>query len=151
MRNLLSILVVIFISASSLLAQNNNVPQFSYSVKMDKLELKFQDINGISLDNTVVYREGYDQSSGRKTPVTKKYSNVVCKKGRASNTKEINDFLTSTKQTPIIIEMLDAQGKVIKVLVLANAYISKPVKAVDGKDLAIESMDIVHQGITRIQ
>jgi phage tail-like protein len=151
MRNFLSILVAIFISASSLLAQNNNSSKFCFRLKTDKLELKFQEITGISLDNTIIYTEGKETVTPRKLPGLKKYSNATCKKGMASNTKEMNDFFTSTKRVPITIELLDEQGKVTQAWTLSNAYIVKAVIVVNGKDLVIESMEIVNEGVSRYQ
>jgi phage tail-like protein len=147
MKNLLLILAVVLISSSSLLAQ----PKFNFKVKTDKLELKFQEVSGLNIETpTTKSKEGDAPVTPRKLPGIKKNSNVVCKKGMASNTKEMNDFLTSTKRGPITIELLDEQGKTTMSWVLANAYIVKTVKVVDGKDLVIESMDIVHEGLTAI-
>lgn len=149
MRIFLSILAVILISTSSLSAQ----PKFNFKVKTDKLELKFQEVSGLDLESsTVKPKEGSASTptTPRKLPGIKKSSNVVCKKGMASNTKEMNDFLTSTKQGSITIELLDEQGKTANSWVLSNAYISKTVKVADGNSLVIESLDIIYQGITAV-
>lgn len=153
MKSLLSFLTVIFISSIGLLAQTNNLNKYNFRVKSDKLELKFKEVSGLNSETqTTQPKQGNSNVvTPRKLNGITKYSNATLKKGVALNTKAMTDFLNSTQRGPITIELLDENGNVAMTWTLANAYIVKSVKAVKGNELAIESMEIAHEGITMKQ
>ena len=150
MKIILSILAVIFISASSLFAQSWDSPRYTFRLKSDNLELKFQEVSGLSSENQVNEKRGGNSkvNSPVKMQGIQKYQNVTLKKGIALNSN-MNSFLTASKLGSTTIELLDEQGQVTMAWSLTNASILKTVKAVKGNVLEIESLDITHEGLSR--
>lgn len=143
MRRFFLILAAVLISASSVFAQNNGEPHFPVRVKIDNLEFKFMDVTGFSEDAPLVINQR----------VRKKYGNVVLKYGIASNTKEMNDFLTrikkgTIKKTTTTIEIIDEQGNVSGTWFIANAIPVKAITTTNGRDISIDTMELAHTGVT---
>lgn len=89
-------------------------------------------------------------------PGIKKYGNVTLKKGVFKSDNKFWDWFDQIKmntiqRVPITISLLDEKGKPTMVLTLTNAWPTK-VTGTDlkstGDEVAVESIEIVHEGLT---
>lgn len=120
----------------------------------------FSECTGFDTTTDVVeYREGNDPSSSmRKLPSTTKYSNITLKWG-LSDSKELFDWRKQViegnikdARRNISIVVLDELGQEKIRWNFVNAWPSKYDPAdlnAKGNDVAIETMELVHEGMTR--
>jgi phage tail-like protein len=134
------------------------MPKFSFQVKWDSEVMSFQEVSGLQVEvEELKYRAGDSKSYGvQKMPGMMKVGNVTMKKGVF---KSDNKFATwfaeikmnTIKRKPITISLLDEGGNPTMVWTLLNAWplkiTSTDLKA-EGNEVAIESIEIVHEGLT---
>lgn len=134
------------------------MPKFHFQVKWDSNVMSFEEVSGLDVEAQLIeYRQGDSPVfSTVKMPGLKKYGNVTMKKGvfKADNKfwEWFNQIKMNTiKRVPVIISLLDEDGKPTMVWTLANAWPSKitgtDLKA-QGNEVAVESIEIVHEGLT---
>ncbi|MFM9969258.1 MAG: phage tail protein [Burkholderiales bacterium] len=134
------------------------LPKFRFEVKWDKDVMSFQEVSGLDVEaQPIEYRHGDSpESSVIKMPGIKKYGNVTMKKGVFSKDNKFwdwfNQIKTNTlKRIPITISLLDEGGKPTMVWNLINAWPTKitgtDLKA-DGNEVAVETIEIAHEGLT---
>ncbi|MBL0701106.1 MAG: phage tail protein [Desulfosarcina sp.] len=142
-------------------AQSTNVwplPKFYFQVKLDSEVLSFQEISGLDIEaQPIEYRHGDSpEFSVLKMPGIKKNGTVTMKKGVFKSDKKFWDWfnqikMNTIKRIPVTISLLDEAGEPTMVWTLANAWPTKisgtDLKA-DGNEVAIESIEIVHEGLT---
>ena len=140
--------------------QSRNVwplPKYYFQVKWDKNEMKFQEISGLDMEaQPIEYRHGDSKEfSTIKMPGLKKSSNVTMKKGIFKSDNKFWDWfnqikMNTIKRIPVTISLLDEEGKPTMVWTLANAWPTKitgtDLKS-DGNEVAVESIEIAHEGI----
>jgi phage tail-like protein len=118
----------------------------------------FQEVSGLDVQSEEIkYRHGDSKNfSAIKMPGLKKVGNVTMKKGifKADNKFWLwfNEIKMNTiKRVPITISLLDEAGAPTMVWTLANAWPTKitgtNLKA-EGNEVAVESIEIVHEGLT---
>lgn len=134
------------------------LPKFYFQVKWDSEVMSFQEVSGLDVEAQVIeYRAGDNPVfSASKMPGLKKSGNVTMKKGVY---KSDNKFwawfsqikMNTIKRLPITISLLDEAGAATMVWTLTNAWPTKitgtDLKS-DGNEVAIETIEIVHEGIT---
>ena len=134
------------------------VAKFSFQVKWDDFEFVFQEVTGLSSETQVVeYRGGNSKVySTVKMPGIQKFSNVTLKKGNYTGNKALWDKfslvkMNTIKRTSITINLLDENQCVAMSWKLTNAF---PVKMTvtdlksDGDEIAVESMELAHEGLS---
>lgn len=133
------------------------IPKFYFEVKWDDQVMSFQEVAGLDAQSEPIeYRHGDSPLfSVVKMPGIKKYGNITMKKGIF---KSDNKFwvwfekikMNTIKRVPITISLLDEAGEPTMVWTLANAWPTKitgtDLKS-DSNDVAIESIEIAHEGI----
>ena len=142
-------------------AQSTNVwplPKFYFQVKWDSEEMSFQEVSGLDIEaQPIEYRLGASpEFSTIKMPGIKKSGNVTMKKGVYKGDNKFWDWfneikMNTIKRVPVTISLLDETGAGTMVWTLANAWPTKitgtDLKS-DGNEVAIETIEIVHEGIT---
>ncbi len=142
-------------------AQSTNVwpmPKFHFEVKWDSEIMSFQEISGLDTEaQPIEYRHGDSpEFSTIKMPGIKKTGNVTMKKGVFKSDNKFWDWysqikMNTIKRVPVTISLLDEGGAPTMVWVLANAWPTKitgtDLKS-DGNEVAIETIEIAHEGIT---
>ena len=134
------------------------IPKFYFQVKWDSEVMSFQEVSGLDVESQPVeYRSGDSpEISVLKMPGIKKFGNVTMKKGIFKSDNKFWDWfsqikMNTIKRVPVTISLLDEAGAPTMVWTLANAWPSKitgtDLKA-DGNEVAIETIEIVHEGIT---
>jgi len=134
------------------------MPKFYFQVKWDDKELAFQEVSGLDSEAQVIeYRAGNSKEfTTIKMPGIKKYGNVTMKKGVYKGDKAFWDWLkeikmNTIKRIPVTISLLDEEGSPAMTWKLANAWPTKITGTdfkSDGNEVAIESIEIAHEGLT---
>ena len=142
-------------------AQSTSVwplPKFHFQVKWDSNVMSFQEVSGLNDEAQVIeYRHGDSPSfSAIKMPGIRKFGNITMKKGVFKSDNKFWDWynqikMNTIKRIPITISLLDEAGAPTMVWTLANAFPSK-ITGTDlkstGNEVAVESIEIVHEGLT---
>jgi phage tail-like protein len=134
------------------------LPKFYFQVKWDKNEMNFQEVSGLDIQSEEIkYRHGNSPVfSVIKMPGMKKFGNITMKKGVFKGDNKFWDWLNqiklnTIKRVPVTISLLDEAGKPTMVWTLTNAWptkISSTDLKSEGNEVAIESIEIVHEGLT---
>ena len=133
------------------------MPKFFFSVTWGGNEIAFQEVSGLDVQSEEIkYRHGNSkQFSVIKMPGMKKYGNVTMKKGVFKGDNKFWDWLkqiemNTIKRVPVIISLLDQTGTAVMVWTLTNAWptkISSTDLKSEGNEVAIETIEIVHEGL----
>jgi len=142
-------------------AQSTSVwplPKFHFQVKWDADVMSFQEVSGLSDEAQIIeYRHGDSPAfSSIKMPGIKKVGNITMKKGVFKSDNKFWDWfnqikMNTIKRIPITISLLDEAGAPTMVWTLANAFPTK-ITGTDlkstGNEVAVESIEIAHEGLT---
>ena len=132
------------------------LPQFRFEVRWDTAVMSFQEVSGLeSEDPPIEYRHGNSPAfSPLKLPSAKKLGNVTLKKGLfkgdAQFLDRFNGKTNAVSRQALTISLLDEAGQPAMVWTLLNAWPSKVLTTglkSQGKEVAIESMEFVHEGV----
>lgn len=134
------------------------MPKFYFQVKWDTEVMSFQEVSGLDVEaQPIEYRHGDSpEFSTINMPGIKKYGNVTMKKGVFKSDNRFWDWfnqikMNTIKRVPVTISLLDETGAPTMVWTLANAWPTKitgtDLKS-DGNEVAIESIEISHEGLT---
>jgi len=136
------------------------MPKFSFEVDFGPglKGVVFQEVSGLDAEPSIIeYRKGNSAVfSPVKMPNIQKFGNVTMKKGVFAGDKALWDWyseikMNTIKRQTILIRLLDESGGVTMQWKLDNAW---PVKITttdlkkDGNEVAIESLEIAHEGLT---
>ena len=134
------------------------IPKFHFQVKWDTEVMSFQEVSGLDIEaQPIEYRHGDSpEFSTIKMPGIKKSGNVTMKKGVFKSDNKFWDWfneikMNTIKRKPVTISLLDETGSPTMVWTLANAWPTKITSTdlkSDGNEVAIESIEIAHEGIT---
>ncbi|MGD9006410.1 MAG: phage tail protein [Desulfobacteraceae bacterium] len=141
-------------------AQSTSVwplPKFYFQVKWDSEELSFQEVSGLDIEaQPIEYRHGNSKEfSVIKMPGLQKSGNITMKKGIFKSDNKFWDWfsqikMNTVKRIPLTISLLDEGGSATMVWSVKNAWPTK-ITGTDlksnGNEVAIESIEIVHEGI----
>ena len=142
------------------LSENWPTTQFYFLVEFggSGMVVPFQEVSGLDIEaQAIEYRHGNSpQFSTIKMPGIQKSGNVTLKKGIFSNDNQFFDWYSSIqsntiKRVPITIKLLDEEGRPIMVWKLQNAWpakISGTDLQSDANEIVIETIELVHEGIT---
>jgi len=143
-------------------AQDSNwpLPKFYFSVDLGggMGKASFQEVSGLDIESTIKeYRHGDSQVfSGIKMPGIAKQNNISLKKGVFAKNNQFFDWYTNVKMNTVkrgtvTIKLLDEEGNPTMTWTLLNAWPSKISSTdleSDANEVAIESIEIVHEGLT---
>ncbi|MCO7226562.1 phage tail protein [Pleionea sp. CnH1-48] len=134
------------------------IPKFHFQVKWDSEVLSFQEVSGLDIEAQIIeYRSGDSKLfSTVKMPGIQKSGNITMKKGVFKSDNKFWDWfsqikMNTIKRIPVTISLLDETGSPTMVWTLSNAWPTKitgtDLKS-DGNEVAIESIEIAHEGLT---
>ena len=134
------------------------IPKFHFQVEWGGSKIGFTEVTGLDVSTDVIeYREGSSLEYHKiKMPGMLKFSNITLKRGTF---KGDNDFykwfntiaLNTVERRDLIISLLNENHEPVVVWKIKNAF---PVKVQstdlksDGNEVAIESVEIAHEGLT---
>lgn len=133
------------------------LPKFHFYVEWAGASIKFSEVSGLDRENEVIeYRDGASpEYSKLKMPGLQKYSNITLKRGVFAGDNEFFDWINTVKMNTIerrdiTISLLNENHEPVMVWKVKNAWPAKiqstDLKA-DGNEVAIESMELVHEGL----
>lgn len=131
---------------------------FNFLVEIDGItRAAFHEVSGFdSTIDVIEHREGGENTTVRKLPGMTKHSNIVLKWGLADDADLYNwhrDAVNGKVQRRNgSIVLLDRQGQERMRWNFVNAWPSKwdgPDFNAEGNDIAIETLELTHEGVTR--
>lgn len=135
------------------------LPSFSFQVSWGSQQsIAFQEISGLDAETQVIeYRHSNSKDySTIKMPGIAKYSNITMKKGIFVKDKTFWEWYSKIKmntypRTTVVIQLLDEKQAPTMTWTLKNAWVTKisgPSLKSDGNEVAIETIEVVHEGLT---
>jgi phage tail-like protein len=131
---------------------------FRYEVEWGGTKIGFTEVSGLDVETEVIeYRHGASPEHSKvKMPGMQKYSNITLKRGTFASDNEYYDWwntvkLNSIERRDITIKLLDPEGSAQVVWKVRNAWPTKvqsPGLKSDASEAAIESRELVHEGLT---
>jgi phage tail-like protein len=137
---------------------NYPIPKFHFQVEWGGTRIGFTEVSGLDVETEVVeYREGSSPEYSKiKMPGMQKFSNITLKRGTFATDNEYYNWwntvkLNTIERRDITISLLNESHEPVVVWKVKNAWPTKiqstDLKA-DGNEVAIESMELVHEGLT---
>lgn len=134
------------------------LPVFHFQVQWGGTNLGFAEVGGLNIENQLIeYRDGLspEYSSIKMTGIPK-YGNITLKRGVLPSDNEFFDWLNTTKlntveRRDIIISLLNENHEPVMTWKAVNAFpvkIDGPALKATGNEVAIESIEIAHEGLT---
>jgi phage tail-like protein len=134
------------------------LPKFHFQVEWGGSKIGFTEVSGLDISTEVIeYRDGASPEYSKiKMPGQRKFSNITLKRGTF---KSDNQFylwfntvsLNTIERRNLTIALLNENHEPVIVWKVKNAWPSKitptDLKA-DGNDVAIESVELAHEGLT---
>lgn len=136
---------------------NNPLSAFHFQVEWGGSQLGFTEVSGLDIQfEPLEYRDGASKDYHvRKVPGMVKYNNIILKRGIVKgdnqffewlNTKELN----SIEKRDLTISLLNETHQPVVVWRVSNAFpvrYSGPVLRAKGTDVAMEELELAHEGI----
>ncbi len=134
------------------------IPKFHFLVDWGGTKIGFTEVTGLEVETQVIeYRDGVmPEYSKIKMPGMQKYGNITLKRGTFQGDNEFYDWwntvkLNTIERRDLTISLLNEEHEPVMVWKVKNAWPSK-VKSTDlkadGNEVAIESMELAHEGLT---
>jgi phage tail-like protein len=134
------------------------IVKFHFQVEWGGTKIGFTEVSGLDVETEVVeYRHGASPEYHKtKMPGMQKYSNITLKRGTFASDNEYYNWWNTVKlnkieRRDITISLLNEEHSPIVVWKVKNAWPTKiqstDLKA-DGNEVAIESMELVHEGLS---
>lgn len=133
------------------------LPKFHFQVEWGGTNISFTEITGLEVETEVIeYRGGASlEYSKVKMPGMQKFANLTLKRGTFATDNEFYSWFNSVKlntieRRDITISLLNEEHEPTVVWKVKNAW---PIKVTatdlkaDGNETAIESMELVHEGL----
>lgn len=140
------------------MATNYPLVKFHFQVEWGGTKIGFTEVSGLDVETEVVeYRHGASPEYSKvKMPGMQKFSNLTLKRGTFATDNEYFNWwntvkLNTIERRDITISLLNEEHSPVITWKVKNAWPAKvqstDLKA-DGNEVAIESMEIVHEGLT---
>jgi phage tail-like protein len=139
------------------MAQHYPMPKFHFRVEWGGTSIAFTEITGLDVETEVIeYRHGASPEYNKtKMPGLRKFSNVTLKRGVFASDNEYFAWfntvnLNQIERRDVVISLLNEEHAPVVVWKIKNAW---PIKIqstdlkADGNEVAIESMELVHEGL----
>ena len=133
------------------------LPNFHFQVNWGGTRVGFTEVSGLNIENDVVeYRDGSSpEYHSLKMPGIQKYTNIVLKRGIFKGDNEFFQWINTinmneVERRDITIALLDEDHNPAVVWKVKNAWPVKytgPVLKASGHEVAIESLELAHEGI----
>jgi phage tail-like protein len=133
------------------------IPKFHFQADWGGVRIGFTEVSGLDAETEVIeYREGASlEYSKRKIPGMQKYPNVTMKRGVFASDNDYFKWwntvaLNTVQRRSVTISLLDEKHEPVMVWKVKNAWPAKiastDLKA-DGNEIAIESIELAHDGL----
>lgn len=133
------------------------LPKFHFEVDWGGSKIGFTEVSGLDVETEVIeFRDGLSPEFFKtKMPGMQKFSNITLKKGTYKGDNQFFEWwntiaLNTVPRRDLTISLLDETHAPVISWVIKNAW---PIKVqstdlkADGNEVAIESMEIAHEGL----
>lgn len=134
------------------------LPAFHFQVDWGGTRIGFTEVSGLTLETQVIeYRDGASPVySVQKMPGIPKFGNITCKRGIVAADNQYFEWLNTTQlntveRRDITISLLNEKHEPVMVWKARNAFpvkVEGPGLKSTGNEVAIESLEIAHEGLT---
>lgn len=132
--------------------------KFHFQVEWGGTKIGFTEVSGLDVETEVIeYRQGASPDYSKiKMPGMQKFSNITMKRGTFKSDNDYYNWwntvsLNTIERRDITIKLLDENHEPVVTWKVKNAWPTKvqstDLKA-DGNEVAIESMEVVHEGLS---
>lgn len=137
--------------------RNDPFRSFNFELVVDGIRSAFSECSGLTAEGDVVdYREGTDlQLNNRRLPGPRKYSNITLKRGYTKDDSLWVWYghiaIGVPDRRDVTINLLNEERQPVLRWHAENAWINKiegPSFKASGNELAVESVELVHEGLT---
>ncbi len=134
------------------------LPKFHFQVEWGGAKVGFTEVTGLDITTEVIeYRDGASPEYSKiKMPGQRKFSNITLKRGTFANDNQFYEWfntvsLNTIERRDLIISLLNENHEPVIVWKVKQAWPTKitptDLKA-DGNEVALESVELVHEGLT---
>ena len=134
------------------------LPKFHFKVTWGTDNFAFTEVTGLEAETEVIeYRDGFSfDYTKKKMPGMQKFPNLVLKKGVFQSDNNFFDWFNKVKlnkieRRPVTISLLNESHEPVMTWKIRNAWPTKiqstDLKA-EGNEVAIETMELVHEGLS---
>jgi phage tail-like protein len=133
------------------------IPKFHFQVEWGGAKIGFTEVTGLEVSTDVIeYRDGASPEYHKiKMPGMQKFSNITLKRGIFQGDNDYFNWwntvaLNTIERRDVVISLLNENHEPVVVFKVKNAW---PVKVqstdlkADGNEVAIESIEIAHEGL----
>jgi phage tail-like protein len=132
--------------------------KFHFQVDWGGTRIGFTEVTGLDVETEVIeYRDGASpEYAKRKIPGMRKYGNITLKRGIFASDNDYFDWfntvtLNRIERRDVTVSLLNESHEPVVVWKVKNAWPAKitstDLKA-DGNEIAIETMEVAHDGLT---
>jgi phage tail-like protein len=142
------------------MAANYPLPKFHFQVDWNGSQIGFSEVTGLDITRDLIeYRDGANpEFSKKKMPGLHKFNNINLKRGVFKGENEfynwfynnINKNSDDMQRIDFTIQLLDEEHNPVVTWKVHNAWAMKftsPDLKADGNEVAIESLEIAHEGL----
>jgi phage tail-like protein len=133
------------------------IPKFHFQVEWGGAKIGFTEVTGLEVSTDVIeYRDGASPEYHKiKMPGMQKFSNITLKRGIFQGDNDYFNWwntvaLNTIERRDVVISLLNENHEPVVVFKVKNAWPLKvqstDLKA-DGNEVAIESIEIAHEGL----
>lgn len=137
---------------------NYPLSNFHFSVEWGGTNIGFAEVSGLDIYfEPILYRQGADPDyTENKMPGMVKYSNIILKRGLSAGDNEFYQWmntkrLNSIERRDITIKLLNEKHEPVFTWRVRQAFpvkYSGPVLNAQGNEVAMETLELAHEGLT---
>lgn len=134
------------------------LPKFHFQVDWAGARIGFTEITGLGVETEVIeYRDGANPGYAKqKIPGMQKFGNVTMKRGVFASDNEFflwwnTVSLNTVQRRDVTVSLLNEKHEPVMVWKIKNAWpakISSTELKADGNEIAIETIELTHDGLT---
>ena len=133
------------------------LPVFHFTVEWGGTRVGFSEVTGLTQENQAIeYRDGsFREYSSIKMPGLRKFNNITLKRGIVKGDNKFFQWLSTVKLNTVerrnlTIKLLNEDHQPVMVWNVMNAFpvkVEGPQLKATGNEVAIESIEIAHEGL----
>lgn len=133
------------------------LPVFHFTVNFGGKSVGFSEVSGLTQENQAIeYREGSSKEySSIKMPGLRKFSNITLKRGITKGDNDFFNWLSTVKlnkveRRDLTVSLLNEAHDPVVTWKVMNAFpvkVEGPSLKASGNEVAIESIEIAHEGL----
>jgi phage tail-like protein len=138
------------------------LPRFHYQVDWGGVKISFTEVTGMDQQVEVIeYRHSDSKDFSKiKMPGMRKFSNITLKRGKFEGDFDYNNWLDSIandrtgQRRDVVVRLMNEKHEPVAVWKAARCFpvkVTAPDLKSDANEVAIESLEIAHEGFTLVR